>query len=237
MPPASDRLFAERFSAATARFVYFQLQLAHTPPGRELSVTIDCTYWAPDNTKFYESHPEITVRPEWRNSHYAHGSGWSERGRWKPGRYQVECEREGRLLASSSFEMVAPSFGRIPALDGEVTGLRFFESGRTIPPVAARDYRTRFEASAARYLNFEVSVAHQAAGRDITVPLQCEYLREGKRLALVETRPVVPASRQGSSLLSSGWGRETPGFWTPGSVTVICRHAGREIGRASFEVE
>lgn len=237
MPPASDRLFAERFSVATTRFVYFQLELAHRPPGRELSVTIDCTYWAPDNTKFYESHPEITVQPEWRNSRYAHGSGWSEQGRWKSGRYRVECEREGRLLASSSFEIVAPSFGRIPVLDGEVTGLRFFESGRTIPPVAARVYRTRFGASAARYLNFEVSVSHQAAGRDITVPLQCEYLRDGKRLALVETRPIVPASRAGSSLLSSGWGRETPGFWTPGTVMVICRHAGREIARASFDVQ
>ncbi len=236
-PSRDDRLYAERFSSATARYIYVELRTEHVPLGHDSTTSFVCTYRNPDNSVFFDKERTLRVKSDYRNTWYASGAGWAAAGKWKPGRYRVECEREGRLLISKTFEVVAAPTPRIPVLNGNVTGLRFYEYGRGFPPVDQRVYRTRFPVATTRFINFELRVEHDRTTRAISVALVCEYRRDGGLVGTVNATPTVPRGRVGPSLLGSGWGQADRGKWEIGRYEVRCSHLKKEIARASFTIE
>jgi hypothetical protein len=55
--------------------------------------------------------------------------------------------------------------GSIPSIRATVTGLRFFESGFQAAPLDQRRYDHRFFADTARFIHWELNLAHPAPGR------------------------------------------------------------------------
>jgi hypothetical protein len=64
--------------------------------------------------------------------------------------------------------------GFIPSLNATVTSVRFFEGPDTsnIPPLAGRQYGTRFDRTRTRKIFWELNLSHPAPGRRIYYTLQ-----------------------------------------------------------------
>jgi hypothetical protein len=102
--PIGSRQYDSVFSAPQARFIAFQLDLEHPPPGTVQDFPIVCLYSWPDGTSSaveVEGH----IEPDWTGSSHSGGKGWAQSGHWKQGEYQVSCSVEGRPLVARAFVM------------------------------------------------------------------------------------------------------------------------------------
>ncbi|MGH7593005.1 MAG: hypothetical protein ACRELE_04030 [Gemmatimonadales bacterium] len=85
-------------------------------------------------------------------------------------------------------------------------------------------------------MDVEVTLSHTAPGRIVSATIYCRYLRdctiEIARLPIDYTiQPTWIASTN-----VAGWGSRSPGFWQPGSFTVVCDDGRQTLGQQVFEV-
>jgi hypothetical protein len=115
-------------------------------------------------------------------------------------------------------------------------GVRFFESGKGMPPFAERKYRKRFFADEARYVNWELRLTYPAPGRRLKFQVSGVLLdSQGKELARPEWSSTLEKDWTDSHH-PYGWGDDKPGFWKPGVYALRLYLDGREIARDSFEI-
>jgi hypothetical protein len=115
-------------------------------------------------------------------------------------------------------------------------GLRFFESGSGAPPLAQRQYATRFAAGVSRFINVEVRFQNEAPGREMVIPMSCDIFTSTDQ---VFTSLAIHAKMQAdwtSSAYYNGWGTARGGWWKPGRYRVECKYGGKLIGRDWFEM-
>ena len=124
----------------------------------------------------------------------------------------------------------------IGGLQAVPAGIRFFESGRGEMPFAKRQYRTRFAADTARYINWELHLQHPAPRYRVNFQFSALLVDpQGKELA----RPTWNSYLEkdwSDTYHQWGWGADKPGFWKPGIYTIALLINGQEIARDSFEV-
>jgi len=101
-PQPEARLYQQRFSQATARYIWVQLELSHLAPQRTVETPVDCVYF---HNGFVWARITITVRvePEWTSSLQPGGWGWPETGNWPTGNFRVQCSANGRVIAGAGF--------------------------------------------------------------------------------------------------------------------------------------
>ena len=105
IPPINQRRYQNRFSAADSRFVNAELTLDHRAPGRFVSGTIICRYFAEDNREIGRAELNFRIEPSWAGSTNTRGWGAPEAGSWNPGRYLVACDDGRATVAQATFQM------------------------------------------------------------------------------------------------------------------------------------
>lgn len=103
-PGVSSRDFETRFDAASARYIYWQIDLSFSAPGQRVSVPLKAAYTGPGGVVTRQA-VQLDVQPDWTNAYHSAGFGAASAGWWKPGTYRVEITAAGKRVASGSFEV------------------------------------------------------------------------------------------------------------------------------------
>jgi len=117
-----------------------------------------------------------------------------------------------------------------------VSAVRFFESSENPVPVGERFYSTRFSAAQARYIFWELNLVHANPHDRYDFKIQAVWKRADGTVLGRQDGDTYFESNWTSSYRSLGWGRETPGSWTPGSYTVELYFHNINLATRSFEV-
>lgn len=100
-----QRRYGLSFPRSSSRFVHWELNFAHPAPGRQVDFQVEAVFYNPDGSEMGRSTINTFVGADWWNSQHFQGRGWSEPGRWNPGRYRVELFISGARTASGEFEI------------------------------------------------------------------------------------------------------------------------------------
>ncbi len=254
MPVLAQRQYVTTFPSGSTRFIYPEVKLTSEAPGRVVSVPISCEIFGPGGEVSGAVTINGQIEPTWTESYSAHGYGSVGGGTWKRGRYRADCRYANSLINRGWFDVVdgtgvtspppapAPATAGTPvqseplrSMHARVTNVRVFESPAGFTPMNSRQFETRFSSRTARYINVEVTLNHDAPGRQVTATLTCKYLWDRDSIATVPVRYTI--QRDWTATVSvAGWGRATPGYWHGGSYQVVCDDGYGQIGRATFDV-
>jgi hypothetical protein len=101
----SQRVYRQIFNRATARSIYWELDLTFPPPGRRIDFTLDALWYKPDGSELRRQTFPAHVDATWPNSWHTHGFGWVDAGHWPPGLYRVDLLFKGVRISSGSFQI------------------------------------------------------------------------------------------------------------------------------------
>jgi hypothetical protein len=105
LPAREQRAYASAFAAAQTGYINVEVELAHEPPGRDVSVPIGCLVIRANGTIAANMTVAFDIKADWRNTFSSQGWGRTEPGWWSPGVYRVACSAEGKLLGQEVFEV------------------------------------------------------------------------------------------------------------------------------------
>jgi len=103
--PYNQRVYSNRFASIQSQFIYWELHLKHPASGRRLDFKIDAVWYKPDGSVSARQTKSTYLEPDWKTSWHVFGSGWEKPGNWEPGVYRVDLFVDGKIVASSSFEI------------------------------------------------------------------------------------------------------------------------------------
>ena len=100
-----DRVYTTSFDHATARSIFWELDLTYPAPGQKIEFTLDALWYKPDGSELRHQTLAGYVLPTWKNSWHTLGYGWVDKGHWTTGTYRVEVLFKGVRLTSGSFQI------------------------------------------------------------------------------------------------------------------------------------
>lgn len=101
-PPSRDqRKYRVSFDARTARYINWELNLAHKPPGRPMSFQI-YSEWFKNGEPFYHFTVNNTIQPDWEYSYVSHSYSMAP---WTQGVYRVDLSIGDQKIASEYFDV------------------------------------------------------------------------------------------------------------------------------------
>jgi hypothetical protein len=103
MPPFEERVYARRFASITSRYIYYELNLSHSPPGQRVPFDVKAVYIKPDGEVFGRFALQTRLEADWTWSWHAKGWGWEDAGHWPLGAYGVEIWVDDELVVRGSF--------------------------------------------------------------------------------------------------------------------------------------
>jgi serine/threonine protein kinase len=124
----------------------------------------------------------------------------------------------------------------IPSLPANVTELRFFEGGYDMPSHDERQYSSRFAASEARYIDYELNLEFPEPGRRVDFQVEAVYYNpDGTELTRFSADYHLEADWT-TSWHAKGWGWDDPGKWSVGTYRVELYVDGQLAVSSSFEI-
>ncbi len=109
--PIQQRTYGSRFSRASARFVWWEINLAYPDPGRRIDFSVEAVCFRPDGTVINRQVQHYFIQSPWTSSWLSMGFGWHEPGTWTPGSYRVELFVAGKKVGGGSFAIVQAPAG------------------------------------------------------------------------------------------------------------------------------
>lgn len=103
--PKQQRSYGVQFSKSSARAIWWELNLEHADPGRQIDFVIEAVYYRPDGSVLARQTNNTSIHAGWTTSFHSLGWGWQEPGNWSPGIYRVELSVNGKHVASGTFEI------------------------------------------------------------------------------------------------------------------------------------
>ena len=108
MPSKKDRVYRTSFDPATVRYLFWELNFKYPKPGRRVDFNITTNCYNPDDTVKFSQITESYIRPTWKTHWTTKGWGNKIPGKaWGPGRYRLEAEVNGEVIATGYFTMKA----------------------------------------------------------------------------------------------------------------------------------
>ncbi|HEU4559869.1 MAG TPA: tetratricopeptide repeat protein [Longimicrobium sp.] len=239
--PDGQRVYRYRFRRDSARFISYEVQLRHPAPSQPTNFNLVAVYLRSDGSPWvYDTlvSSVITSGP----SYHIRSRGFATPV-WPTGTYQVDFLYQGERIASSEFELVnaraRAGTADLPAVNGRVVGVRFFEAGATPPSEINRSYRYRFSAGTTRYLYATVELAQPVRLR-VDLPVQVTwYAPDGRVVGRTAfSDPYVAPGNVTSfpSLTSVALGYAEPGKWAKGRYRVDVMSGARRITSGWFDI-
>jgi len=124
----------------------------------------------------------------------------------------------------------------IPSIRADVAGVRFYERGHETLPFGKRKYASRFAASSARRICWEVELEHTKPGRNIDVTIESAWYRPDGSSYGMYTKNCTIQSGWNGSFHTDNLGWDEPGHWKPGKYRVDLTIAGEGIATGYFEI-
>lgn len=99
------RIYQTRFAQETARTIYTEIRLEHSPVEKrtDFPVTLVCS--RADGTIFRIEEYEGRIKPGWSSSVHWIGLGYHRPGKWDAGIYKVDIYINGDKVITSYFEI------------------------------------------------------------------------------------------------------------------------------------
>jgi hypothetical protein len=104
--PYQQRVYTQTFAKSTTRYVYWELNLEHPPPGVRKNFQIDAVWFTVDGSIFATQTPETYIEPAWSSSYHQYGWGWGNPGNWTPGSYRIVLYVDGHEVAWQIFAIM-----------------------------------------------------------------------------------------------------------------------------------
>jgi hypothetical protein len=124
----------------------------------------------------------------------------------------------------------------IAELGATVVGVRFFEGGAGMPPVAQRRHRYRFSQTSARYVNWELRLNYPTTIQNTSFAVEAIYYRPDGTVFSVDTVRSYVDAGWSDSYLAHGRGWSDQGNWPAGVYRVEFLNHGRRIATGTFEI-
>jgi len=106
-PAAKSREYSHNFTCDHARYIYYELNLEHSPgPDETKDFLIRAVYSREGGAQIGELETNARIEPGWTWSYHDRGWGWPVAGNWEEGTYRVDIYIGGEKVASDSFEML-----------------------------------------------------------------------------------------------------------------------------------
>ena len=103
-PIDADNLdYRTRFTAETARYIYWELIFEFPELAQKRSIDLSAIYYWPDGTVMSEMVRKAELEAGWDWSMQGYGWGWPEAGNWPPGSYHVEVYADKQQVAAGRF--------------------------------------------------------------------------------------------------------------------------------------
>jgi hypothetical protein len=103
LPPRAERAYATRFDARKTARIGVELEFVHSPPGRTLSIPVDCYYFSPSGKPMGPISFSYDAPPDSAGGDAALALGWERPGQWPQGHYTAVCNIRGRPVAVERF--------------------------------------------------------------------------------------------------------------------------------------
>jgi hypothetical protein len=103
IPPYEERVFANRFPKATARYIFYQLILENPKPGRRVDFDLYVVYYRQDGSIFFDTIENAYVEANWGKPCKVGGAGSANPGSWSEGEYRVDIYFERKKIVSDTF--------------------------------------------------------------------------------------------------------------------------------------
>jgi tetratricopeptide (TPR) repeat protein len=100
-PPKEQRQYRIGFDARRARYINWELNLTHQPPGRVVSFRIDAE-WYQGGELFYRYSTDNSIQADWESSYMSHSYSMAP---WVQGIYRVDLSIGGQKIASEYFDV------------------------------------------------------------------------------------------------------------------------------------
>ncbi|GEM_PF-6448788 len=171
----------------------------------------------------------------------------------RPG--QTATAKRGSISSARAFrpgDLIPPHWLREPGAERRIdrkrqlpviaglqvvpAGIRFFESKKGDVPLASRQYRTRFAAGEVRTINWELRLQHPAPPRRLDFQISARLTDSQGRMVASPTWSSYLEKDWTDTTHPYGWGADKPGYWKPGTYTLILSINGSEVARDAFEV-
>lgn len=104
--PRGQRAYGDRFQKSNSRFISWELDLNHQPPGRRVEFPIVAEYFRRDGRLISTSTYRSWVEGNWPTSWHSSRSGWPTAGQWLAGSYKVVLSVDGSQVAVAWFEII-----------------------------------------------------------------------------------------------------------------------------------
>ncbi len=202
---------------------------------REVAVS-EATGWSytPERQRaIHLSFPAEEYPCGWYHSQVESGRGWSN-----VADFQVCTDEEIAGEEAGSEQTPTPdpnAYGYVPVLNGQVTGIKLFESGVEPPAREQRVYTDSFVRGETRYINWELLLEFPAPGDQREVAIHEVFLFPDGH-AEEQSRTFYVEPHWTEAWLTHSWGREEPGLFPPGDYTLVLFVNDREIANTAFEV-
>lgn len=241
VPERDSRQYSNTFSAASARYIYCEVELYNPSYGKgDARYEFVYRYYKGKREMFGEARFYFTLQSEWEGAVCPAGYGWPEAGNWTPATYRVEVWIEGEKAGENSFT--------VTGIDKEVTSntnpntfklehIKLFESAHKPPDKASRKYIDFFNGPTTRYIHCEILYTNPYYQRmDKTSTLSFRFYRSDGVKVGDHTYDINVPSTWNGVLCSGGWGNDTMGSWSAGSYRVEVFIDNQKIGERSFTV-
>ena len=102
-PPKNERVYSQHFLKSQAKYLNWQLDLAHPANSDTVSFNVESTWYGPKGNVIDTVSTKLTVPAGWGNSFHARGLRVTDR--WEPGTYRVVLSIEGKVVANATFQL------------------------------------------------------------------------------------------------------------------------------------
>jgi hypothetical protein len=234
-PPREARNYTTAFPEQETRYICWELEITHSYRPQATGFNVHVTWEDPDGNRLTTQDTYETTTPRSSPMVLSWGYG-NDAGGWltKAGVYKVLFYIGGELAAEGSFLVYK---GHIPAADGFVTNVRFYEEGETSLPRESRRYSAGFPKSGTRFVMFELDLLFRGRMAGATALLKAEWrYPDGKVLGTTENQFLAgPADQR--LLLSNGMGHKSGKRWRKkGLYTVFFYVQGRLVAKGEFTI-
>lgn len=240
LTPKDQRRYVSVLPSSSTRFVYWEMTVQnHLYNVRDHSHTVVARWYNDAGAQIGQTQQTFLVQSAWSSAWVAHGHGSNQPGGWQPGRYRVDILVDGKVYTRRTFLIYDDTKIDPENQSFQVTRLRLYEGGFQPPAPAERQYSTRFNQGATRYIYAEIS------GRNLLYQQRNQYpivivkffKQDGAYAGLLIINKAIVRSSWRSALLTSGWGSRTGGTWAPGSYRAeIWLGNTRKVAQTDFAV-
>jgi hypothetical protein len=246
IPPLGQRNYSQSFGKSQTKFIFWELNLQF--PGtrpNQVDFDLQAIWYRPDGSIMDQVTTRHLIKPEWKESAHASGIGSEEAGQWKTGTYRLVLKIKDREVATGSFQVVPdkeappppPPTDFFQRLNAEVVSLKFFEDGRTAPPIDQRRYRQDFAQSAAKWIWYELTLnLARSSPEPVAFAIDETWYGPDGRVINRYTSPFTLKQGWQRPSFAAGIGFDAPGKWKPGSYQVVLKIGDKTVASGTFQV-